>query len=104
VPLALVTGPANSAKAAVVLERLRRAAYELAQWRDFRGQWTREPFDRAAAIGPIIELVHRVADLSAKPSYAGDNLYLDTEPVRRASRDLREIESRTIGSRIPDPG
>ena len=86
------------------LERLRRAAYDLAQWRDFRGQWTREPFDRAAAIGPIIELVHRVADLSAKPSYAGDNLYLDTEPVRRASRDLREIESRTIGSRIADPG
>jgi ATP-dependent exoDNAse (exonuclease V) beta subunit len=80
------------------LERLRRAAYELAQWRDFRGEWTREPFDRAAAIGPIIELVHRVADVSAKPSYAGDNLYLDTEPVRRASRDLKEIESR-----IPNP-
>ena len=50
------------------VERLRRAAYELAQWRDFRGEWTRQPFDRAAAIGPIIELVHRVADLSAKPS------------------------------------
>ena len=77
------------------VERLRRAAYELAQWRDFRGEWTREPFDRAAAIAPIIELVHRVADISAKPSYIGDNLYLDTEPVRRASRDLREIESRT---------
>ena len=77
------------------VERLRRAAYELAQWRDFRGEWTRERFDRAAAIAPIIELVHRVADISAKPSYIGDNLYLDTEPVRRASRDLREIESRT---------
>ena len=86
------------------LERLRRAAYDLAQWRDFRGEWTREPFDRAAAAGPIIELVHRVADLSAKPSYAGDNLYLDTEPVRRASRDLNEIESRTATeSRIPNP-
>ena len=80
------------------VERLRRAAYELAQWRDFRGEWTREPFDRAAAIAPIIELVHRVAEISAKPSYAGDNLYLDTEPVRRASRDLDEIESR-----IPNP-
>ena len=86
------------------VERLRRAAYELAQWRDFRGEWTRDPFDRAAAIAPIIELVHRVADISAKPSYIGDNLYLDTEPVRRASRDLKELESRTIGSRIPDPG
>jgi len=86
------------------VERLRRAAYDLAQWRDFRGEWTREPYDRAAAIGPIIELVHRVADVSAKPSYAGDNLYLDTEPVRRASRDLKEIESRTaIESPTPNP-
>jgi len=86
------------------VERLRRAAYDLAQWRDFRGEWARDPFDRAAAIAPIIELVHRVADISAKPSYIGDNLYLDTEPVRRASRDLQEIESRTTGSRIADPG
>src|SRR5512132_4307836 len=71
------------------VERLRRAAYELAQWRDFRGQWTREPFDRAAAIAVITELIHRVAEISAKPSYSGDNLYLDTEPVRRASRHPR---------------
>ena len=81
------------------VERLRRAAFELAQWRDFRGEWTREPFDRGAAIVPIIELVHRLADLSARPSYAGDNFYLDTAPVRRASSDLKEIESR-----IPNPG
>jgi ATP-dependent helicase/nuclease subunit A len=80
------------------VERLRRAAFELAQWRDFRGEWTREPFDRGAAIAPIIELVHRLADLSAKPSYSGDNFYLDTAPVRRASGDLKEIESR-----IPNP-
>jgi ATP-dependent helicase/nuclease subunit A len=79
------------------VERLRRAAYELAQWRDFRGAWTRAPFDRATAMAGIIELVHRVAEISTKPSYSGDNLYLDTEPVRRASRDLREAESR-----IPD--
>jgi ATP-dependent exoDNAse (exonuclease V) beta subunit len=84
------------------VERLRRAAYELAQWRDFRGEWTRDPFDRAAAVGPIIELVHRVAEISAKPSYNGDNLYLDTEPVRRASRDLKEIESRIPNSESRD--
>jgi ATP-dependent exoDNAse (exonuclease V) beta subunit len=32
------------------IERLRRAGMELTEWRDFRGAWTREPFDRAAAI------------------------------------------------------
>ncbi len=81
------------------VQRLRRAAFELAQWRDFRGDWTREPFDRAAAIAAIVELVHGLADLSAKPSYSGDNFFIDTEPVRRLSRDFKEI-----GSRIPDPG
>ena len=75
--------------------RLRRAAYDLAQWRDFRAEWTRELFDRAAAIAAIIDLIHRLADISAKPSYAGDNLYIDTEPVRRASRDLKELGSRS---------
>jgi len=74
------------------VERLRRAAFELAQWRDFRAEWTRAPFDRGAAIAAIIELVHKVADISAKPSYSGDNFYIDTAPVRRASQDLKEIE------------
>ena len=81
------------------VERLRRAAYELAQWRDFRGRLDarnrsigrRRPHASSSSfIG--------VAEISAKPSYSGDNLYLDTEPVRRASRDLMEIESR-----IPNP-
>jgi ATP-dependent exoDNAse (exonuclease V) beta subunit len=80
------------------VERLRRAAYELAQWRDFRGPWTREPFDRAASTASVVELIHAVADISSKPSYAGDNLFIDTAPVRRASHDLKEIESR-----IPNP-
>ena len=71
------------------MERLRRAGFDLAEWRDFRGAWTREAFDRRAAIPPVIDLVHALADLSSSPSYAGDNLYVDTEPVRRLSRDLR---------------
>ena len=77
------------------VERLRRAAFDLAEWRDFRGAWTREPFDRGAAALHVVERVHACADASANPSYAGDNLYLDTEPVRRLSREL--------GSPIPDP-
>ena len=70
------------------IERLRRAGWELTEWRDFRGPWTREPFDRAGAIARLIELVHACADASTNASYAGDNLSLDTEPVRRLSREL----------------
>ena len=74
-------------------ERLRRAGFALAEWRDFREPWTREPFDRIGAITRVIELVHELANLSKSPSYAGDNLYVDTEPVRRLSRDLRRTEA-----------
>jgi ATP-dependent exoDNAse (exonuclease V) beta subunit len=70
------------------MERLRRAAFDLAEWRDFRGAWTREPFDREGMIAAILPLVHALADVSTSPSYAGDNLFLDTEPVRRLSADL----------------
>jgi ATP-dependent helicase/nuclease subunit A len=70
------------------MERLRRAAFDLAEWRDFRGAWTREPFDREGMIAALVPLVHSLADISRSPSYAGDNLFLDTEPVRRLSADL----------------
>jgi ATP-dependent exoDNAse (exonuclease V) beta subunit len=72
------------------IERLRRAAWDLVEWRDFSESWTRELFDRAGLALRLVELVHALADLSASPSYVGDNLYLDTEPVRRLSRDLRQ--------------
>ena len=71
------------------IERLRRAGWELTEWRDFREPWTREPFDRASAVARIVELLHACADASRNASYAGDNLSLDTEPVRRLSRELR---------------
>jgi ATP-dependent exoDNAse (exonuclease V) beta subunit len=73
------------------MERLRRAAWELAQWRDFPGPWTREPFDRAAAAAEAVALVHRAAELSQAPSYVQDNLFLDTAPVRRLSASLRSV-------------
>jgi len=72
-------------------ERLRRAGFALTEWRDFREPWTREAFDRADAVAALIELVHELADLSKGASYAGDNLFVDTEPVRRLSRDLRRM-------------
>jgi ATP-dependent exoDNAse (exonuclease V) beta subunit len=94
------------------LERLRRAAFDLTEWRDFRGPWTREPFDRADAASKLVGLVHACADITANPSYAGDNLYVDTEPVRRLSRELRGsdplhaatqgVESAREGGLTPD--
>ena len=75
------------------MERLRRAAYELAQWRDFPAPWSREPFDRERAAADLMILVHRTAELSEGPSYVQDNLFLDTAPVRRLSLSLRAADA-----------
>src|SRR5687767_3513844 len=60
------------------VERLRRAGLDLTQWRDFRTPWARPPFDRDAEMAHIVSLVHEVATLSERPSYIGDNLFIDT--------------------------
>jgi ATP-dependent exoDNAse (exonuclease V) beta subunit len=70
------------------MERLRKAGFDLAEWRDFRAPWEREPFDRRTASRGLIDLVHELAEASDGASYAGDNLFLDTAPVRRLSREL----------------
>jgi len=70
------------------MERLRRAGFDLAEWRDFRAPWEREPFDRRSAIRGLIDLVDELAAASDGASYPGDNLFLDTAPVRRLSREL----------------
>ena len=71
------------------VERLRRAAIDLNQWRDFRTPWTRDAFDRAGAIDRLLSLAHALADVTAQPSSQRDNLFLDTEAVRALSTDVR---------------
>jgi ATP-dependent exoDNAse (exonuclease V) beta subunit len=78
------------------MERLRRGGFDLTQWRDFRGEWRRPVFDRSAAAEEIVGLVHALADVSDAPSYRGDNLFIDTEPVRRLSRDLRSRAATSV--------
>src|SRR5207245_4462451 len=46
------------------IDRLRRAAWELAQWRDFAGPWTRRPFDRDAEVDRLVEMLQAFASLS----------------------------------------
>ena len=71
------------------VDRLRKAAWELAQWRDFTGGWTRNPFDRTGEIESLVETVHAFADLTRNPSSRGDPLYTGTDPVRRLSEEIR---------------
>ncbi len=85
-------GPGPSAEDGPV-DRLRQAAWDLAEWRDFPGRWTRPPFDRQARIDALVDEVHAFADLTGSPSYARDYLFLDTAPARHLSQEIRLQQS-----------
>jgi ATP-dependent exoDNAse (exonuclease V) beta subunit len=70
------------------IDRLRRAAWELAQWRDFNGAWSRRVFDREGDIDRLVEQLHDFARITDKPSYAKDPLFLDTAPARHLSAEI----------------
>src|SRR5262249_3881632 len=52
------------------IDRLRRAAWDLADWRDFDAAWTRRPFDRTAAIDTLVTELRAFASMTENPSYA----------------------------------
>lgn len=74
------------------VERLRRAGWTLADWRDFRAPWRREGFGREAAIDVLVEQVHALADLLRVCATPADGLYADTWLARRISDDVRVSE------------
>jgi ATP-dependent exoDNAse (exonuclease V) beta subunit len=71
------------------IDRLRRAAWDLAQWRDFRAPWTRPPFDRDVRVLALLDRLHAFADLTDGPSYVKDPLFLDTAAARNLSIEIR---------------
>ena len=73
------------------IDRLRRAARELAEWRDFGGAWRRDPFDRDEALGRVMARVRELATLSASPASGRDPLFLDTRPVREFAHEIETV-------------
>ena len=74
------------------IDRLRGAGQTLAEWRSFTHPWTRAPFDRDREIERVVELLHRLAEMSADGAER-DNLRVDLDGVRRLSRQIRLEES-----------
>jgi ATP-dependent helicase/nuclease subunit A len=80
------------------VERLRRAALDLAQWRDFTAPWTRPPFDRSAALQSLIARLHETAELTRRPASTNDPLFVGTDPIRRLSDEIALQESFAEGA------
>jgi ATP-dependent exoDNAse (exonuclease V) beta subunit len=74
------------------VERIRRAARELTEWRDFSGAWRRDPFDRDCELRGVLTRLTDLARLTAVPSSTRDPLYVDTAPVRELAHDIDAAE------------
>jgi ATP-dependent helicase/nuclease subunit A len=75
------------------IDRLRSAGRALAEWRDFPRPWMRPSFNRVAAIDRLVDGLHQLADLTSAASSERDNLFIDTDAVRRLSRQIRLEQS-----------
>lgn len=75
-------------------DRLRRAAWQLAEWRDFTAPWRREEFPREAVIDQIVAHFKEFADLT---DHAGnrkyDRLFHDTQPARSVAQTIETTDA-----------
>jgi ATP-dependent exoDNAse (exonuclease V) beta subunit len=78
------------------IDRLRRAAWDLAEWRDHQAPWTRPNWDRRSSILALIDELARFAVMTARPLKKGDNFSTDTIAARRASGEIERL--RKIGA------
>jgi ATP-dependent exoDNAse (exonuclease V) beta subunit len=82
------------------VDRLRKAAWDLAQWRDFTTAWMRPPFERERRIDDVLVDVHDCAELTRHPASTNDPLFAGTEPIRRLSDEIQL--QRSSGEDEPD--
>ncbi|MCA1561109.1 MAG: UvrD-helicase domain-containing protein, partial [Acidobacteria bacterium] len=80
-------------------DRVRRAARDFAEWRDFDGVWQRDPFDRHLALHRVLDVLRAFTDLARDPSSNRDPLFASTKPARELSDDVRRAD---LGN-APDP-
>ena len=83
------------------IERLRRAARDLREWRDHTAAWTRPSYDRHRAIKTLFQQLKDFAEMTGRPLKKGDNFSNDTRPARTASAEI-ERQRRAVGDMVPE--
>ena len=75
-------------------DRLRRAAWQLAEWRDFTRPWRRESFPREAVVDQVVAHLNEFAALTDKAANRrSDRLFLATQPARALVQAIRATDS-----------
>jgi ATP-dependent helicase/nuclease subunit A len=82
------------------IERLRQAAWALAEWRDFSEPWARRDFDRDARLDRLIAQADSVLDLRNRCGRARDPLHAGLQPL--ADFVERVERAQHAGSYQPD--
>ncbi len=77
------------------IARLRKAARELREWRDFPEPWKRPVWDRPAMIDAVVQSVLDVAAMTATPIYERDMLFQDTASLRRAGAEIKRLAAQS---------
>ena len=74
------------------IDRLKRAGWDLAEWRDFPAAWTRPHFDRRAQVDSLTAVLKSFADATSRPTSVRDAFYAGTAAARRTSDELRLLQ------------
>ncbi len=74
-------------------DRLRAAAWQLAEWRDFEAPYRRAAFEREALVDGLVEELCGFADRTEQAADRRDRLYLDTRPARLTAQAIRQREA-----------
>ena len=75
-------------------DRLRRAAWQLAEWRDFTRPWRRESFPREAVIDQVVAHLNEFAELTDRAANRrSDRLFLATQPARALVQTIRATDA-----------
>ncbi|MDH4066564.1 MAG: UvrD-helicase domain-containing protein, partial [Acidobacteriota bacterium] len=82
------------------VERLRRAAWDLAEWRDHDAAWTRPTWERRWSVLALADELRSFAELTGRPLKKGDNFAGDTLPARQTSAEIERL--RRIGAEEVD--
>jgi ATP-dependent exoDNAse (exonuclease V) beta subunit len=75
------------------IDRLRRAGWELIQWRDFDSDWQRLPFARSSRVDELVRLLTGFTELLEPPGSAQDTLYTTSWAARKLADEIRRTES-----------
>ncbi len=75
-------------------DRLRRAAWQLAEWRDFTRPWRRERFPREAIIDQVVAHLAEFAELTDKAAdRRTDRLFHAMQPARALAQTIRATDA-----------